>query len=140
MKNNLRVFSLEEANSLLPQVETLLQRVEGKRRAHESRHDQHFMHELITENEQRRGINSPAEDLPEEAARRLDNELEDMIVDVEAIRALGCVVRSLKRGWIDFAGQHNGEMIFFCWHRGEQNISFYHPFKGPLTERLPLTT
>lgn len=137
MNKNFRIFSLEEANSLLPEVEMLLQRLDGKRQEHARLHDEHFLHELLAESERRRGIQNSAEPV-DSGARWLEQELEAVAAEVEAIRALGCFVRNIDRGWIDFAGRHKGEMIYFCWHRGEKDIRFFHPFKGPLTERRPL--
>ena len=133
MKTQSRNFTLEEANSFVPQLESLLARVAEKRTKCEKLHDVFFVRELI------------AEVLPEEKgaaaledeAKSLDHLVAELEKDISLLRETGCRIRNLERGCIDFFGRHAGEMVYFCWARGEKSIRYYHPLNDAAI-RLPL--
>ena len=144
MKFQPKIFSLEEANALIPELEALLNRLHGKKTACERLHDMLLMDELLKEAESAKGT---AEQSPKEAAGgsghgeeealRLDGSILDIQNEIEQIRSFGCIPRNLERGWIDFQGRRDGQIVYFCWRRGETSIRFYS--SEPLSvERLPL--
>jgi hypothetical protein len=45
---------------------------------------------------------------------------------IEEIEALGGTVKDYERGMIDFYGEVDGEIVYLCWKRGEETISFWH--------------
>ena len=130
-----RLFTLEEANQLIPELQTHLNRLFQKKEDYARRHDQLFIGELLHE--------------AENTHAALDRDLEAEIQKMEAaifyleqdlikIREMGCILRNLKRGFVDFLGERNGESIYFCWKFGETSIRFYHPVKTRVQQRLPL--
>jgi hypothetical protein len=44
----------------------------------------------------------------------------------EAIQEIGCEVKDLDIGLIDFLTLYNGEEVYLCWKLGEQGISHWH--------------
>ncbi len=130
-----RIFSLEEANALIPELEALLECLHGKKRACERLHDMLLMDELLKEVESSRG--NPASGSLEEEALRLEGSILEIQNEIEKIRSFGCIPRNLEHGWIDFQGQRNGQTIYFCWRRGEKSIQFYSS-DASSSERLPL--
>jgi len=136
MKSSPRVFSLEEANALLPELESLLGGLAEKKKNTERLHDELLMHELLTQAELPKiPSRSPADLSPQ--IRDLDGSLEELEKTMEAIHALGCILRSVERGWVDFLGRRGDQWIYFCWRRGEKNIRFFHPVKDT-TQRVPI--
>ncbi len=137
MKSIPRLFTLDEANALLPQIEALLQMFLEKKEAYERLHDVFFMHELLAKAAPSGGgVHESSGGLDEEA-RQLDHSVSELEHEIDKIRSFGCIVRNLDRGWIDFLGRsQNGEQIYFCWKRGEKSIVFYHPVNDT-TQRLP---
>lgn len=132
-----RCFSLDEANALLPQLEILLGRLVQKKEAHEKLHDEHFMSELIHEAiKQKSGTSS--DDSHVESASRLDGGITEILEEIDQIRAFGCILRSVERGWIEFPAERQGEVIYYCWKRGEAVIGYYRSAKNVFTERFPL--
>ena len=131
-----KVFSLEEANALIPELEALLEKLNGKKQGCERLHDMLLMDELLKEVESSKGASFPSGHLEEEA-RRLDGSVLEIQNEIEKIRSLGCIPRSLERGWIDFPGQRDGRTVYFCWRRGEKTIRFY-TLDSTSPERLPL--
>ncbi len=131
-----RVFSLEEANALIPELEARLECLHGKKKACERLHDMLLMDELLKEAESSRGTSGASGRLEEEALRLEDSILE-IRNEIEKIRSFGCILRNLERGWVDFQGQRNGQTVYFCWRRGERTIQFYSNDSSS-SERLPL--
>lgn len=136
-----RLFSVEEANALLPQLETFLLRITQKKEQMHRLHDELFMGELLHEAVQSR----PAPAFPEKGNGHLDSgacEVDARVSDLEAdlaqIRSLGCILRHLDAGWVEFPAERQGKMIYLCWKKGEPAIGFYRQMHAPFTERLPL--
>jgi hypothetical protein len=134
-----RFFTLEEANGLLPQLAACLAHVIEKKELYSLRHDRVFMHELLTEAEQAGGV--PEDALAPELEKDflgLEEDLQDLEREVKKIAALGCILHDLEHGYVDFPCQKDGELIFLCWKRGEDAITFYHRKNSRSEERLPL--
>ncbi len=131
MKNITRMFTIEEANALVPELENILCRLMEKKEKHERLHDDLFMHELLA--------NAVKDTLPEldQQAKDLDEAVANLRIETDRIRQLGCILRSVERGWVDFPSQREGKQIYFCWKKGEKAVQYYH-FESNLTERLPL--
>ncbi len=137
MKMRPKMFTLEEANQLLPEIESRLAGLLEKKENYTRRHDELLMHELIAHAENKDGLFPVAIGLDEEV-RLLETAIVNLEEDIRSIQALGCVLRNVERGWVDFFGEWKGEQIYFCWKRGESSIQFYHPLKGDMSERRPL--
>ena len=137
MKTSPRVFSLDEANALLPQLEALLARLEERHGRTARLHDELLMHELLHQAELPPGAAAKETDL-DLHAQTLEASFADLEKEVEEIRAMGCVIRNLERGWMDFLGRRGDEPVYFCRRRGEKQIRFYHSVQAPAVERFPI--
>ena len=122
-----KIFSLEEANALLPRLEKLLSDLEEKRQAFKELHDELFFEELLEEA-------SP----PEEKIQELETILTSLEQEIEKIHELGCLLRHPERGWVDFLARKEKEWVFYCWRRGEKEVGHYHSLRGGYLERQPL--
>jgi hypothetical protein len=125
------MFTLVEANALLPEIEKLLAQLHNHREFHQRLHDRFFMQELLHQADKK------ASNLDQDAKHVDDTALElEKIVD--QIHALGCALRSLEPDIIDFLGNWNEEPVYFCWRRGEKEILFYRSLNSPISERVLL--
>lgn len=63
--------------------------------------------------------------------------LEAAILDeVRALEALGIVVRDVARGLVDFRSVIDGEReVWLCWHLGERDVRFFHELDAGLGGR-----
>ncbi len=67
--------------------------------------------------------------------RHLTRRLEEAIT---ALRTEGIEVKDLESGTVDFYGLLDGQVVFFCWQRGEDRVGFYHPVAGGFRDRRPI--
>lgn len=131
-----RFFTLEEANALLPQIENLMNRLHEKKACCDKLHDHLFMEEIISAHEKQSG--QAAGPQTDRDAQNLDNHVHSLGEEMRQFRTLGCVLRSLEQGWVDFPAKQGNEVIFYVWRKGEKVINFYRSSQSPATERLPL--
>lgn len=124
MKNQLRVFTLQEANDLVPVLEGLLSGMIRKKEDFERRHDYYFMNELLSQVESNRSGEPGCAGLADEA-KELDALAVEFRLEMEKIRKLGCVLRHVERGIVEFLAKQNGQWIYFCWRAGEKKITHY---------------
>lgn len=127
MTTRLKIFNLDEANALLPEVDSLLTVFEAKQEAFRRLHDELFFAELVDDV-------SPAED----RLQALEEVLMDLEEEMGKIRSLGCFLRHSEQGRVDFLAQKGQERIYYCWQRGEKQIQFYHSLRGGFFERRPI--
>ncbi|MDE3136401.1 MAG: DUF2203 domain-containing protein, partial [Acidobacteriota bacterium] len=78
-----------------------------------------------------------------EKARELrqgfDGATEKIQSAVEQIESVGCMVKNLDVGLIDFPGRLNGEDVFWCWRLGEDRIRFWHRQSEGFSGRKPIS-
>ena len=127
-------FSLEEANRLLPRLGAILERLIAVRR--EMIEKQHRMEELRAHV---RGNGATAEG---RAFAKLKEELEAMARDLrqglEEIEGLGCLIKDLDVGLIDFPALRGEQEVLLCWRLGEEQIAFWHGAQEGFSGRKPL--
>ena len=137
MKPQPRIFTLEEANALIPVLETRLDKILSKREAHRRQHDVLLIHQLLETAEGHAGTEGVSPDLEQEI-RNMEDEISQLEKDVAEIHSLGCILRSIEKGFVDFLSKRQDKKVFLCWKKGERAIHYYHSFKDGMTERLPL--
>ncbi len=62
----------------------------------------------------------------------------EIVKCVEAINEMGCLVKSLDSGLIDFPHEHDGRIVFLCWQYGEPSITHWHEVDAGFAGRQPL--
>lgn len=62
----------------------------------------------------------------EPQAERLRRAAADITGAVERVNALGCLVKDVEMGLVDFYAMVDGEPAFLCWQFGERAISHWH--------------
>ncbi len=137
MKVERRLFTLEEANALIPKLEARFSHLLQKKEQYLKRHDELFMHQLLADAEQHANLSTQTEDLEKEI-HELETSILDMEKDIHEIRQWGCILRNVNTGYVDFLGQWNGEKIYFCWKKGEKDIQYYHSLQNDKSDRRPL--
>lgn len=129
----MRYFSVGEATDLLPQ---LTKTVDQLRRLRDEAVVKKAQIDLLWQRLER---GEPALNALGEAQRALDaltTRLVDMAKEVEAI---GCVLRDLDTGLVDFPFRaRGGTTVFLCWKAGEPAIHFWHGTDEGYAGRKPI--
>jgi hypothetical protein len=130
-----RHFTLPEAQGLLPRVQRLVeQALEGKSRYEAA--DASFqklgqkvmlMGGLIVDRARALELKSERG----AAATALKS-------SIETIHEVGCVVKDLDIGLVDFPTLFRGEEVYLCWKMGESSIQFWHGVDEGFAGRKPI--
>jgi len=134
---NPRVFTLQEAMTLIPRLEQLLDELVNKKKRMQKKHDQLLVLDLIAGEKLQDYQSRDGKDYLDKSA-----ELESLILsfeeDILKINQAGCFLRDLEKGVVDFFYVHNKELVYLCWRRGEKKIGYYHDLDDGDRHRKPL--
>jgi hypothetical protein len=119
-----RLFSLEEANSLLPELREMLERIQEARQV------------VLSSGERIRHAASLDGGGPQgegywEAVSTLRRA-------VEGIAEHGVILRDPETGLVDFPAEREGRQVFLCWRLGEDRVGFWHGPESGFSGRRPL--
>ena len=62
----------------------------------------------------------------------------EFYINIEKIEDIGCIIKDLEIGIIDFYSEFEGREIFLCWKFGEKKIKFWHEFDSGYEGRRPI--
>lgn len=135
MGPEMKTFTLDEAQSLLPVVESLLNRaMEAKQAAGQLNEE---LSELM-----RRIFLSGGMTVDTAAVRAKKTTLEALVQrakdSLEELDAIGVQIKDLEIGLLDFPCQLEGETVLLCWKRGEAGIGFWHRMEDGFRGRQPI--
>ncbi|HEY0263790.1 MAG TPA: DUF2203 domain-containing protein [Granulicella sp.] len=130
-----KTFTLHEATTLLPVLESLLRRAqETARRAGR------FEHEMDRLTQQIHLTGGMRVDVVSAARNRAERDkaaqqAKDLLTEIEEI---GVTVQDLEIGLLDFPCQIEGSTVFLCWRLGEPAITHWHTSEEGYAGRRPL--
>ena len=118
-----RRFTLEQAESLLPEIEKgMHEAVTSKSALEEAESALDAITQRVT---MLGGVLVDRRVVQENKARRDDN-AERLKTAIEKIQEMGCVIKDLDVGLVDFPTLFRGEEVYLCWKLGETGIRFWH--------------
>lgn len=56
----------------------------------------------------------------------------------ETFEKLGCLIKDLDIGLIDFPALYRGKEVYLCWRVGEADIGYWHPVDEGFAGRRPI--
>ena len=62
----------------------------------------------------------------------------EFYANIEKIEDIGCIIKDLEIGIIDFYSEFEGREIFLCWKLGEKKIKFWHEADSGYEGRRPI--
>lgn len=62
----------------------------------------------------------------------------EFYANIEKLENMGCVIKDLDIGIIDFYSRFEGREIFLCWKLGEKQLKFWHEVDSGYTGRKPI--
>lgn len=130
-----RFFTVEEANALVSSLE-----IEFGRIAHVRSQLGPLIQSLGGPDEAvailREGAPTPAGQ--EREAERLRALAAEITGALERVNALGCLVKDVEIGLVDFYAFVEGEPAFLCWQFGERAVSHWHTLDEGYAGRKPI--
>lgn len=130
MNHRDRVYGLEEARALVPQVRAILLQLAFERRradaAHEALHG-----ELLTS----------ADGLPPDLAEyeaATEERWAGARALLEHLQSLGVILRDLETGLVDFPTIRDGEPAWLCWRLADPELAWWHTTSEGFASRRPI--
>jgi hypothetical protein len=127
--SEIKIFTLQEANALLPSVKIIVGKIQ---RAH-------------------RGLNAYRDEVKKasEAAEQGGGGmtygiayaavLTELTVQLSELEALGVQLKDFERGLIDFPSLRDGRIVLLCWQMGEgDELEWWHDVDAGFAGRTPL--
>ena len=122
-----RYFTVEEANRCIPHL------VEAISKLNVLKDELEQLHAVLTPAFKVISSNGGHKDAP--AFFRI---AEAFQIIVENIARLGCHLKGLDPGLIDFPHLRNGKEVYLCWQYGEPEIQYWHDIEDGFGGRKPL--
>lgn len=125
-----KLFSAEEANQLIPRLELLVRRLQMQASSLRARirefaeHDASILGLELAEVVKRHPELRPFATAMAEAAGQIES--------------LGCLLKDIDQGLIDFPCQIEDDVAFLCWQFGEPHIVAWHTLDSGFAQRQPL--
>ena len=130
-----RTFTLDEAQSLLPVLESLLRTaIAAKKKIEEFEAEQQALAHRVFLNG---GMLLDVVPLARKKAERVKAEQrgKDAVAEIDAI---GVQVKDLDIGLLDFPCEVDGQTILLCWKLGEKAITHWHGVDEGFAGRKPV--
>lgn len=130
-----RLFSLEQANRLLPWLERTFERL-----SHAMSQLDVLRSRLSEIQLQLQRLNGTFDRYNE--MNEMESQLNEMNAEldqiVQEITNEGILVRDVAKGLVDFPSLRDGRVIYLCWIAGEEEITHWHETSQGFAHRQPL--
>ena len=130
-----RTFTLDEAQSLLPVLESLLRTaIEAKKIVDEAETEQQALqHRIFLSGGMSLNIVPLARRKAERA--KAEQRMKDALAEIDST---GVQVKDLDIGLLDFPCEVDGQTILLCWKLGEKAITHWHGVQEGFAGRKPI--
>ena len=117
-------FTLEEANALIPELDSLLDELNLK-------WDQlQELNQFLAATQHNNGGQERVEEF-QETQKTLGEGLQRM-------QGLGVHLKDIREGLVDFPHLRDGREVYLCWKHGEPEIEHWHELETGFADRQPL--
>jgi len=131
----MKTFTIDEAQSLLPVLESLLKRaIESKRAAED-------VEARLSELGRRIYLSGGMRVDVAEAGRQraeMDGHLQRVKESIAEIDAIGVQVKDMDAGLLDFPCRLEDKVVLLCWRMGETTIEHWHTIEDGFKGRQPV--
>jgi hypothetical protein len=125
-----RIYTVDEANALVPEVRAILLQMgfeEGRvERVHEELH---------------RRLEGNGDPASRAVADRLEAEMTEISEGIRTLfahlRERGIMVRDLEMGLVDFPAEREGRRVWLCWRLADPTVAYWHGTDEGYASRRP---
>jgi hypothetical protein len=128
-----KLFTREEADSLLPHIAPLLTQARDLKRAHDEA-------QAAVAGVQG-AVKSNGHSLDVEMSRAAQGAGQTAAAInalIERINKFGVEVKDLDMGLCDFRAERDGREVYLCWKLGEEHVAYWHELHTGYATRQPL--
>jgi hypothetical protein len=122
-----RVFSLFEANQLIPKLQSHLTQIQAGKSV-----------VLETREEIKRASAQASGGGGARVGAHYVKSLQAITTNLQAIHELGVLIKDVDLGLCDFPHMRDGRVVYLCWKLGEQQIGWWHEVSSGYKDRCPL--
>jgi len=131
----MKIFTLDEAQSLIPVLEALLKRaIDGKRAAEEVENQ---LSDLSRRIYLSGGMRVNLSEVTRQRAE-MESHLERVRESIAEIDSIGVQVKDLDTGLLDFPFRLDEDIVLLCWRIGESSIEHWHTVESGFQGRQPV--
>jgi hypothetical protein len=131
-----RIFTLEEANALVPTLNRLI----GRQMLRQTEIEDRLRQLTRAAGRDVQDLEIAEDDSAE--VRSLKTDLMERMAAYEEgwqeVATLGAVVKDRRTGLVDFFGHLDGRTVWLCWRYGEERIDFFHELDSGFAGRKQL--
>ncbi|MBI5289009.1 MAG: DUF2203 domain-containing protein [Chloroflexi bacterium] len=130
----MKLFTLADAEALLPQVRDELLAMQACKREVDGLRD--YLERAVSKS----GGNGHVRDESTltEKRRRAEALVEEINQRLRKLNDLGVELKGLDEGLIDFPSDRGGRVVYLCWRLGEDRIAWWHEIDVGFAARQPL--
>lgn len=128
-----RMFTLEEAAALIPRLTEVLLEMQERKRAFDG-----LQEELAAMSRTAKGNGHLLREQVEQKRREVRDLSRRLNELLEEINGLGCELKGLEEGLIDFPAERESRTVYLCWKLGEECIEHWHELDTGFASRQPL--
>lgn len=129
-----RLFTLEEAETLLPRLVPILEAIR-RAQGEVSSIEERIGALLARVRGNGHGVDVSA---VEEARADLQRQTEELRQRMAELDELGVELKDPSTGLIDFPSEREGRVVYLCWRLGEPRIDWWHEVDAGFVGRQPL--
>jgi hypothetical protein len=130
-----RRFTLAEAQGLIPRVDRLLRGAIEYKAAYDEAEKQI---QAFQERVMMMGGIAVDRERTVDCRRRRDESAAQLRSAIEQVQEIGCLIKDLDIGLIDFPTTYRGVEVYLCWKVGESDIEFWHGVDEGFRGRKPI--
>lgn len=131
-----KIFTLNEANALLPQLNEDLRNLQALAKQFEEKYVELHKNKAIHEKSSARAVSVKDPFFEEEV--KLDFMRAEADLLIENFKRKGVLLKAIEPGLIDFPAIVDGQEVLICWQQGEDQITHYHGLDDGFIGRKPL--
>lgn len=129
----LKLFTLEEANKLIPRLTDLIQKLRQERERILALEVEIDTLELITQKDES-GAAPPLNSKVEEYTKIVH----DFYHWVDEVHSYGCFLKDIDLGLVDFYTLYKGRVVYLCWRLGDPQVAYWHEVGRGYLSRQPI--
>lgn len=132
--NQLKVFTVEEANRLLPKLTEMIAELRRKQGEIASKEVEIDTLEILFPGAEE-GKPSP------QAAEEIEiynAQIGQFYSLIDEIQEMGCFLKDVETGLVDFYTLYQGQVVYLCWRLGEAEVGFWHEIGRGYAYRQPI--